>query len=98
MALTGNANSLIFKKYLKECIFEGSYVKGYLDGEENLEKFLKDFEAVAHTSFSVVKSEKRTESSKRFTAQGKLTIVVRNTFLNYPRVIFPYTENRILYF
>lgn len=51
--------SSVFKKHLKDCVFEGNYARGYLDGEENLEKFLKDFEATSHIRFSVFRTENR---------------------------------------
>lgn len=64
----------IFSKHLKENTPYGdNYVRGFVDGEDNLSTFLKEFEAVTHVSFSVVKSEKRTETSKRYSPQGKFT-------------------------
>ena len=41
----GNSlKKLVFDKYLSNCRSVGTYVHGYLDGEKNLELFLKEFE------------------------------------------------------
>ena len=46
----------VFSKHLKEfCLENINYATGYIDGEENLNWFLKEFEAVAHISYSTAK-------------------------------------------
>lgn len=59
-------------KYMKDCVFENNYVRGVIDGENNLNSFIKEFEAGTHLSFSTVKSEQRKENCKRYLSQGKL--------------------------
>lgn len=60
----------IFSKHLKDLTLEDNYARGFIDGEESLNSFLKEFEALTHISYSTVKSEKRTETSKRYSSQG----------------------------
>lgn len=55
--------NFVFKKHLEDYTFEGNYARGHIDGEENLDKFLKDFEAASHIKFCVSRTENRTKGN-----------------------------------
>ena len=64
----------IFGRYLKEPMkVEGSYVRGYIDGEEEYKEFLDQFCAISRVKFTVRTSKKKkNEYCKEMNENGRM--------------------------
>ena len=69
---TNNPNVDIWKvisKHLKDVVQADQYFTGWVDGEENLNNFLREYEVASSTSFQLRSSAVR-GSGKRYANEG----------------------------